>query len=96
MPLTPSEVAVAELFLSRFGSVIPLEEIQLLFKLAGRSIEGSNLRVTMFQLRFKIEALTRCRYTLTSAYGTGYVLKHGKAGEPGPNARDWVARQPGA
>lgn len=81
MPLTPSEVAVAELFLSRFGSVIPLEEIQLLFKLAGRSTEGSNVRVSMFQLRFKIEALTHCQYTLSSAYGLGYVLRHGKAAD---------------
>ena len=91
--LTPSEVAVAELFLSHFGSVIPLDELQLLFKLGGRSIEGSNVRVTMFQLRFKIEALTRCRYTLTSAYGLGYVLKHGRAGEPGPGTQGWTARQ---
>ncbi len=90
--LTPSEVAVAELFLARFGSVIPLDELQLLFKLAGRSTEGSNMRVTMFQLRFKIEALTRCHYTLTSAYGQGYVLRHGKGGDaaPGPG---WPQRQ---
>ncbi len=94
--LTPSEVAVAELFLAHFGSVIPLDELQLLFKLAGRSIEGSNLRVTMFQLRFKIEALTRCRYTLTSAYGLGYVLRHGKAGEAGIGASEQVARQSAA
>ena len=80
--LTPSEVAVAELFLAHFGSMIPFEQIQLLFRLAGRSTEGSNVRVTMFQLRFKIEALTHCRYTLSSAYGHGYVLRHGKAGEP--------------
>ena len=91
--LTPSEVAVAELFLSRFGSVIPLEELQLLFKLAGRSTEGSNVRVTMFQLRFKIEALTHCRYTLTSAYGLGYVLKHGKAGDTAYSGRGWDTRQ---
>ena len=83
MLLTPAEVAVAELFLSRFGSVIPLQEIQLLFKLAGRSTEGSNVRVSMFQLRFKIEALTHCQYTLSSAYGQGYALRHGKAGDAG-------------
>jgi hypothetical protein len=75
--------------------VIPLDELQLLFKLAGRSTEGSNVRVTMFQLRFKSKALKRCRYTLTSAYGLGYVLKHGKAGEPGTDARGWIARQAG-
>lgn len=89
--LTPSEVAVAELFLARFGSVIPLDEIQLLFKLAGRSVEGSNVRVTMFQLRFKIEALTRCHYTLTSAYGQGYVLRHGKAADPHAAPAAWAA-----
>ncbi len=95
--LTPSEVAVAELFLARFGSVIPLDEIQLLFKLAGRSVEGSNVRVTMFQLRFKIEALTRCHYTLTSAYGQGYVLRHGKAADTHAHAASatWAANQLG-
>ncbi len=89
--LTTSEVAVAELFLARFGSVIPLDEIQLLFKLAGRSVEGSNVRVTMFQLRFKIEALTRCHYTLTSAYGQGYVLRHGKAADTHAAPAAWAA-----
>ncbi len=89
--LTPSEVAVAELFLARFGSVIPLDAIQLLFKLAGRSVEGSNVRVTMFQLRFKIEALTRCHYTLTSAYGQGYVLRHGKAADTHSAHAAWSA-----
>lgn len=76
--LTPHEVSLAELFLARFGSVIPMEELQLMFRLAGRSVEGSNMRVTMFQLRFKIEALTRGHYTLSCAYGLGYVLRHGK------------------
>lgn len=76
--LTPSEVAVTELFLHHFGSIVSLEDIALLFKLAGRSTEGSNIRVTMFQLRFKIEALTQCQFTLVSAYGEGYVLRHGR------------------
>lgn len=80
--LTASEVAVAELFLHHFGSVIPLDEILLLFKLSGRSTEGSNIRVTMFQLRFKIEAVTRCQFTLTSAYGEGYVLRHARGPNP--------------
>ncbi len=92
--LTPSEVSVAEMFISRFGSVIPLQEIQLLFKLAGRSTEGSNVRVTMFQLRLKLEALTRCHYTLTSAYGQGYVLRHGKGSDTGHPYLGWEARQP--
>ncbi len=74
--LTTSEVAVAELFLNNFGTVIPNEDIHLLFKLSGRSTEGSNIRVTMFQLRFKIEAVTRCQFTLTNSYSSGYVMRH--------------------
>ncbi len=77
--LTPYEVSLAELFLARLGSVVPMDELQLMFRLAGRSVEGSNMRVTMFQLRFKIEALTRCHYTLTCTYGLGYVLRPGKS-----------------
>lgn len=79
--LTPSEVALAELFLGHFGSTISRDDIQLLLKLSGRSTEGSNVRVTMFQLRFKIEALTHRRYTLNSTYGHGYVLRQSKAGD---------------
>ena len=74
--LTASEVAIAELFINNFGTVIPNEDIHLLFKLSGRSIEGSNIRVTMFQLRFKIEAVTRCQFTLTNSYSSGYVMRH--------------------
>jgi len=74
--LTASEVAVAKLFLNHFGTLIPNEDIHLLFKLSGRSTEGSNIRVTMFQLRFKIEAVTRCQFTLTNSYNSGYVMRH--------------------
>lgn len=81
--LTTSEVAVAELFLHHFGTVIPIEDIHLLFKLAGRSTEGSNIRVTMFQLRFKIEAVSRCQFTLTNTYNAGYVLRHVHSQDPG-------------
>ena len=80
--LTTSEVSVAELFLHHFGTVIPIDDIHLLFRLAGRSTEGSNIRVTMFQLRFKIEAVTRCQFTLTNTYNAGYVLRHVQSQEP--------------
>ncbi len=80
--LTASELSVAELFLHHFGTVIPLEDIHLLFKLAGRSTEGSNIRVTMFQLRFKIEAVSRCQFTLTNTYNAGYVLRHSHTQDP--------------
>ena len=89
--LTAAEVSVAELFLNYFGTVISIEDIHLLFKLAGRSTEGSNIRVTMFQLRFKIEAVTRCRFTLINAYNTGYVLRHVQGYEP--NFPSFEARQ---
>ena len=53
--LSPAEVPIAELFMSHAGSVIPIDETQLMFRLAGRSVTGSNIRVTIFQLRFRIE-----------------------------------------
>lgn len=89
--LTASEVSVAELFLHHFGTVIPIEDIHLLFKIAGRSTEGSNIRVTMFQLRFKIEAVTRCQFTLTNTYNAGYVLRHVSTSDSG--YQDLEARQ---
>lgn len=76
--LMPSELAIAELFLHHFGSVILLEDIILMFKLSGRSTENSNIRVTMFQLRFKIEAITRCQFTLVSVYKEGYSLRNSR------------------
>lgn len=91
--LTTSEVAVAELFLNHFGTLIPNEDIHLLFKLSGRSTEGSNIRVTMFQLRFKIEAVTRCQFTLTNAYNSGYVMRHVTAYDSKPPAPPLEARQ---
>ena len=73
--LSPAEVPLAELFLSHMGSVVPLEEIQLMFQLSGRSKANNNIRVTIFQLRFKIELLTRRQFTLACAYGEGYSLR---------------------
>lgn len=92
--LTVSEVSVSELFLHHFGAVIPIEDIHLLFKIAGRSTEGSNIRVTMFQLRFKIEAVSRCQFILTNTYNSGYVLRHAHtpdAGYPDLEANQDVA-----
>jgi DNA-binding winged helix-turn-helix (wHTH) protein len=73
--LTPSEFALAELFLNQMGTVIPMKELILLFKSTGKSTEGSNIRVTIFQLRLKLEMLTRSRYTLASVYRQGYCLR---------------------
>ncbi len=80
--LSPAEAPLAELFMSHIGSVIPIEEILLMFNLTGRSTTGSNIRVTIFQLRFKIELLTHHHFTLACAYGEGYALRPGKGGEP--------------
>ena len=73
--LSAAEVPLAELFLTHMGSVVPMEEIFLLFRLAGRSTSGSNIRVTIFQLRFKIELVTHHEFSLVCAYGEGYALR---------------------
>jgi DNA-binding response OmpR family regulator len=75
MHLTRSEFALAELFLSQMGSVIPFSDLVLLFRSTGKSTEGSNIRVTIFQLRLKLEMLTKGQYTLVSVYKQGYCLK---------------------
>jgi DNA-binding winged helix-turn-helix (wHTH) protein len=75
MHLTRSEFALAEMFLSQMGSVIPLSDLVLLFKSTGKSTEGSNIRVTIFQLRLKLEMLTKGQFTLASVYKRGYCLK---------------------
>lgn len=75
MKLTRSEFALAELFLSQMGSVIPIADLVLLFKSTGKSTEGSNIRVTIFQLRLKLEMLTKSQYTLASVYRQGYCLR---------------------
>lgn len=74
--LTRSEFALAEMFLTQMGAVIPLTDLIRLFKATGKSTEGSNIRVTIFQLRLKLEMLTRTTFTLCSVYRQGYCLKH--------------------
>lgn len=73
--LTRSEFALMELFLSQMGTVIPLSDLAMLFRSTGKSTEGSNIRVTIFQLRLKLEMLTKGQYTVTSVYKQGYCLK---------------------
>ena len=73
--LTRSEFALAELFLSQAGTVIPFSDLVALFKSSGKSTEGSNIRVTVFQLRLKLEMLTRSQFTIVSVYKRGYCLK---------------------
>jgi DNA-binding winged helix-turn-helix (wHTH) protein len=73
--LTPSEFALAELFLNQMGTVIPIKDLIMLFKSSGKSTEGSNIRVTIFQLRLKLEMLTKSQYALVSVYKQGYCLR---------------------
>lgn len=73
--LTPSECALAELFLNQMGTVILIKDLVALFRSSGKSTEGSNIRVTIFQLRLKLEMLTKSQYTLASVYKQGYVLR---------------------
>lgn len=73
--LTPSEYSLAELFLNQMGTVIPMKDLVMLFKSSGKSTEGSNIRVTIFQLRLKLEMLSKSHYTLASVYKQGYVLR---------------------
>jgi DNA-binding winged helix-turn-helix (wHTH) protein len=75
MLLTRSEFALAELFLSQMGTVISLTDLALLFRSTGKSTAGSNIRVTIFQLRLKLEMLTKGQYTVMSVYKQGYCLK---------------------
>lgn len=91
--LAASEVPLAELFLAHIGSVIPLEEIMLMMRLAGRSISGSNVRVTIFQLRYKLELLTRNHFVLACAYGEGYALRHARGHDTGHPFIHLEARQ---
>lgn len=75
MQLTRSEFALADLFLSQMGTVIPLADMALLFRSTGKPTTGSNIRVTVFQLRLKPEMLTKGQYKVVSVYKQGYCLK---------------------
>ncbi len=91
--LSAAEVPLAELLLTHIGSVVPMEEINLLFRLAGRSTSGSNIRVTIFQLRFKIELLTHNYFSVTCAYGEGYALRTARSKEGRSPWPQFEARQ---
>lgn len=73
--LSPSEFEVAELFFDRLGTIIPLHELVAFFEQSGKSAAMNNIRVTIFQLRLKLEQLTRSKVTIETVYRRGYVLK---------------------
>jgi DNA-binding winged helix-turn-helix (wHTH) protein len=73
--LSPSEFTLAELFLARMGVVVSLAELTRFFDAAGKSTEPNNIRVTIHQLRLKIEELTRSQLRLFTVYRKGYCLR---------------------
>jgi DNA-binding winged helix-turn-helix (wHTH) protein len=73
--LSPSEFEVAELFFDRCGTVIALHELVTFFEQSGKSAAMNNIRVTIFQLRLKLEELTRSQVTIDTVYRRGYVLR---------------------
>lgn len=75
MRLTPSEFALAELFLRQPGSVISLSAIAEHFEQTGKSGTANNIRVCVHQLRLKFEQLSAGQLTIAMAYGRGYSLK---------------------
>jgi DNA-binding winged helix-turn-helix (wHTH) protein len=72
--LTPTEYTLAELFLTHMGTVISLPELEHLFRVTGKSTETNNIRVAIFQLRLKLEILTKSQVQLASVYKKGYCL----------------------
>jgi DNA-binding winged helix-turn-helix (wHTH) protein len=80
--LTPSEYKLAELFLTQMGAVVSFEDLVTFFKSSGKSTRPNNIRVTVFQLRLKLEILTKSKIILASIYGHGYCLRQ-KRTQPG-------------
>jgi DNA-binding response OmpR family regulator len=74
--LTPSEFILAELFLSQMGVVISFKDLAQFFRSSGKSAEANNIRVMIYQVRLKLEMLTKSQFMLTSIYKQGYCMRH--------------------
>lgn len=73
--LTPAEYTLLELFLNNIGSIISLQELVQTFRASGKSSEANNIRVAIYQLRLKLDTLTKSQMPLTSIYRQGYCLR---------------------
>ena len=73
--LTPAEYTLLELFLNNIGSIISLQELVQTFRASGKSAEANNIRVAIYQLRLKLDTLTKSQMPLTSIYRQGYCLR---------------------
>jgi DNA-binding response OmpR family regulator len=74
--LTPSESMLLEIFMDHAGSVVTFDRLVSIFLANGKSAEPNNIRVAMFQLRLKLEMLTRSQIALNNIYKQGYCLRH--------------------
>lgn len=80
--LTPAEYTLLELFLNNIGSIISLQELVQTFRASGKSSEANNIRVAIYQLRLKLDTLTKSQMPLTSIYRQGYCLRQKLKGKP--------------
>jgi DNA-binding response OmpR family regulator len=80
--LSPTEFFLAEMFLRQRGAVIGIKELVIRFQEAGKSTQSNNIRVSIFQLRLKLELLTHGRMTLVSVYKQGYCLRQKNCESP--------------
>lgn len=80
--LTPAEYTLLELFLSNLGSIISLQELVNTFQASGKSTEPNNIRVAIYQLRLKLDTLTKSQMPLTSIYRQGYCLRQKLKSKP--------------
>lgn len=78
MHLSPSEYMLADLFFNQFGTVISFDQLSLFFRSKGKSTEANNIRVAIYQLRLKLDMLTKSQIRLASIYRKGYCLRNGE------------------
>lgn len=69
------EFRLAEFFLAKAGTTIPIARLIDFFHAAGRSGQRNNLRVAIFGLRTKLEGLTNSRVSVVAVYRQGYSLR---------------------
>ncbi|WP_136420159.1 MULTISPECIES: winged helix-turn-helix domain-containing protein [Oxalobacteraceae] len=83
--LSPSEFMLADLFFNQFGTIISFDQLIQFFRSKGKSTEASNIRVAIYQLRLKLDMLTKSQISLASVYKKGYCLRS----DGGKGATHW-------
>jgi DNA-binding response OmpR family regulator len=77
--LSPSEVSLVEFFLNKSGQIVSLAELVDFFEGTGKSSAMNNIRVAIYQLRLKLEELSKFDLTIATVYRQGYVLRQAYA-----------------